>query len=248
MLKHFGRYIEGILPEFVTMENVPGLASRGKAVFDQFLAILTENEYHVDWKIINCCEYGVPQSRERLVLLASRLGKISVPDGTYRNAEQWETVRKAIEKLPSLKAGEEDPTDCMHYAPGLSPLNLERMRMTKHDGGTRRDWPDNLVLDCHKKISGHSYSCNYGRMWWDKPAPTMTTHCTGIGNGRFGHPEQDRSITLREAMLLQSFPRDYEFCPKQEIPSRTAIQRMVGNAVPPKLAKALGATIMKHIP
>ena len=139
LLKHFGRYIEGILPEFVTMENVPELASRGKAVFNQFLETLTENEYHVDWKIINCCEYGVPQSRKRLVLLASRLGKISVPDGTYRNVEQWETVRRAIEKLPPLKAGEEDPTDRMHCVPNLSPLNLERMRMTKHDGGTRRD-------------------------------------------------------------------------------------------------------------
>ncbi len=246
LLIHFGRYIEKILPEFVTMENVPGLASRGKAVFNQFLAILTKNEYHVDYKIINCREYGVPQSRERLVLLASRLGKISVPDGTYRNAQQWKTVRRAIENLPPLKAGEEDPTDRLHCAPTLSPLNLERMRMTKSDGGTRRDWPDNLVLDCHKKVSGHSYSCNYGRMWWDKPAPTMTTHCTGIGNGRFGHPEQDRSITLREAMLLQSFPRDYEFCSKQEIPNRTAIQRMVGNAVPPKLAETLGGAIMSR--
>ncbi len=247
LLKHFGRYIEGILPEFVTMENVPGLASRRSAVFQQFLATLTKNKYHVDWKIINCCEYGVPQSRKRWVLLASRLGKISVPAGAYRNDGQWETVRRAIEKLPPLKAGEEDPTDRMHCAPDLSPLNLERMRMTKHDGGTRHDWPSNLVLDCHKKISGQSYGCNYGRMWWDKPSPTMTTHCTGIGNGRFGHPEQDRSITLREAMLLQSFPRNYEFCSEEEIPNRTAIQRMIGNAVPPKLAKALGTTIIRHM-
>ena len=247
LLKHFGLFIEGILPEFVTMENVPELVTRGKEVFDRFIGVLSKNKYHIDWKIVNCCEYGVPQSRKRLVLLASRLNEIFIPEGAYKNAKQWETVRRAIEKLPPLEAGEEDPKDRMHRAPNMSTLNLERIRMTKHNGGTRHDWPDHLILNCHKKVSGGSYGCNYGRMWWDKPAPTMTTHCTGIGNGRFGHPEQDRAITLREAMLFQSFPQRYEFCSDEETPNRTAIQRMVGNAVPPRLAKALGSVIVKNI-
>ena len=247
LLEHFSDFVKDILPEFVTMENVPELATRGEDIFNQFINTLTKNKYYVDWKIVNCCDYGVPQSRRRLVLLASRLGEILVPDGTYKHASKWKTVRMTIEGLPPLKAGEQDPLDNMHSAPRLSPLNLKRLQKTKHDGGSRHDWPSNLVLNCHKKISGQSYGCNYGRMWWDKPAPTMTTHCTGIGNGRFGHPEQDRAITLREAMLFQSFPKSYEFCSKGEIPNRTSIQRMIGNAVPPKLAKALGSAIVRHV-
>ena len=247
LLKHFSHFINKILPEFVTMENVPELVSRGKDMFNQFIVTLRDNEYSIDWKIVNCCDYGVPQSRKRLVLLASRLNEISIPDGIYQRSDQWKTVRATIERLPPLKAGDEDPSDRMHSAPKLSALNLKRLRVTKHDGGTRHDWPSDLVLDCHKKISGQSYGCNYGRMWWDKPAPTMTTHCTGIGNGRFGHPNQDRTITPREAMLFQSFPKSYEFWPVKEKPNRIAIQRMIGNAVPPKLAKALGKAIVKHM-
>ena len=246
LLEHFSRFISEILPEFVTMENVPQLASRGKDVFNRFVAVLENNEYSVDWKIVNCCEYGVPQSRKRLVLLASRVGKILIPDGNYRNKDQWKTVRTTIENLPPLKAGEEYQNDRLHSASNLSPLNLKRLRMTAHDGGTRHAWSSDLVLKCHKKVSGHSYGCNYGRMWWDKPAPTMPTHCIGIGNGRFGHPKQDRSITLREAMLFQSFPKSYKFCPANEKLNRTAIERLIGNAVPPKLARVLGRTIVRH--
>lgn len=247
LLDNFGRFVEGILPELVTMENVPELAARGRKVFDRFVRALERHGYKVDWKLVRCVEYGIPQARQRLVLLASRLGPIAVPEGGYRDPSQWETVRETIGNLPPLESGEEDPTDPLHVASQLSAINLKRIRATPHDGGTRRDWPDDLVLDCHRKESGQSYGSIYGRMWWDQPSPTMTTLCNGIGNGRFGHPEQDRAITLREAALFQSFPRSYEFWPRDQKLNRKAVGRMIGNAVPPRLATALGEALLAHV-
>lgn len=246
LLDNFGRFVAGILPELVTMENVPELADRGREVFARFLRTLERSGYHVDWRIVHCARYGIPQARRRLVLLASRLGEITIPEGRYRHPSRWRTVRQTIGKLPSLETGEEDPSDPMHGASRLSPLNLERIRATRHDGGSRHDWPDDLVLACHRRKSGERYFSIYGRMWWDRPAPTMTTLCTGIGNGRFGHPEQDRSITLREAALFQSFPPSYQFWPPGRRLNRQAVGRMIGNAVPPKLARELGRAIMEH--
>jgi DNA (cytosine-5)-methyltransferase 1 len=247
LLDCFGRFVRGIVPDFVTMENVPELADRGEEVFLRFVGTLEKLKYDVDWRVVNCHEYGVPQSRRRLVLIASRSGKISIPDGPYPRSCQWKTVRQAVGDLRPLKIGEADPDDPLHVAPLLSPLNLTRLRATSHDGGTRQEWPDNLILDCHRKKSGERYYSIYGRMWWDKPAPTMTTLCTGIGNGRFGHPEQDRSITLREAALFQSFPRSYAFWPREQKLNKSAVSKLIGNAVPPKLSRALGKAIIRHI-
>lgn len=247
LLNNFGRFIAGIEPELVTMENVPELAERGLDVFEGFVATLERLDYYVDWKIVKCEEYGVPQFRRRLVLLASRLGELKVPEGKYRTEAKWKTVRDTIGKLPKLKSGEEHSRDTLHVAAKLSDLNLQRIKATRKNGGNRRDWPEELILECHKKASGERYHSIYGRMWWDRPSPTMTTLCTGIGNGRFGHPEQHRSITLREAALLQSFPRSYEFWPPEAKLNRGAVSRMIGNAVPPRLAKALGKAIIEHV-
>lgn len=247
LLNNFARFVARIQPELVTMENVPELAERGRDVFNTFVATLERLDYHVDWRIVKCEEYGVPQFRRRLVLLASRLGELKVPDGQYCTEKKWKTVRKAIGQLPPLDSGEEHPKDRLHVASRLSDLNLLRIKATSPDGGNRREWPDDLILECHKKVTGERYHSIYGRMWWDKPSPTMTTLCTGIGNGRFGHPEQHRSITLREAALLQSFPRSYEFWPSGTKLNRGAVSRMIGNAVPPRLAKALGLAIMEHV-
>ena len=247
LLDNFGRFVEGILPELVTMENVPELADRGAEVFNRFLRTLERNGYSVDWKLVRCVEYGIPQARRRLVLLASRLGPIAIPKGRYQCAGQWKTVRETIGDLPPIASGEQDPNDPLHVAAQLSQTNLKRIRATRPDGGTRRDWPDDLVLDCHRKESGKSYGSIYARMWWDQPSPTMTTLCTGIGNGRFGHPEQNRAITLREAALFQSFPRRYEFWPREQKLNRKAVGRMIGNAVPPKLANALGEALLAHV-
>lgn len=247
LLDYFGRFVKGVVPDLVTMENVPELAERGDEVFQRFLGTLGDLDYSVDWQIVNCPVYGVPQSRRRLVLLASRIGTINIPDGRYPHPSKWKTVRQTVGHLRALNIGEADPNDPLHVAPLLSPLNLKRLRATSHDGGTRQEWPDDLVLDCHRKKSGERYFSIYGRMWWDKPAPTMTTLCTGIGNGRFGHPEQDRSITLREAALFQSFPRRYAFWPRDQKLNRSAVSKLIGNAVPPRLARSLGEAILNHI-
>jgi len=247
LLDNFGRFVSGILPDIVTMENVPELADRGKEVFQRFLGTLGKLKYHVDWRIVKCHEYGVPQSRRRLVLLASRVGEISIPDAPYPYRSQWRTVRQTIGGLPHLRSGEADSDDPLHVAPSLSLLNVRRLKATPRDGGTRHHWPAELVLNCHRKKSGERYHSIYGRMWWDKPAPTMTTLCTGIGNGRFGHPEQDRSITLREAALFQSFPLQYAFWPPDQKLNRSVVSRLVGNAVPPKLAKVLGEALLQHL-
>ena len=246
LLGHFGCLIRNIKPDLVTMENVPELARRGAKVFDAFLSVLEEYDYCVDWKIVSCKEYGVPQNRHRLVLLASRLGEIKIPKGNYAAPSRWKTVKSAIGRLPAIASGETSSNDALHVAVKLSPLNMKRIKATKADGGSRKDWPKALVLDCHKKKSGKSYEAVYGRMWWDRPAPTMTTLCTGLGNGRFGHPKQDRAISLREAALLQSFPRDYVFWPSKQKLHRSAIARMIGNAVPPKLGESIGRLLIRH--
>jgi DNA (cytosine-5)-methyltransferase 1 len=247
LLDNFARFIEGIEPELVTMENVPELARRGHEVFEHFLRTLRRNGYSVDWKIVNCVDYGAPQSRKRLVLLASRIGTIVVPEGRYSAPEKWRTVRQTIGSLPRLVSGESHPDDRLHTAALLSRINLKRIRATPHDGGTKSDWPKALVLECHRRKSGARYHSIYGRLWWDKPAPTITTLCNGIGNGRFGHPVQDRAITLREAALLQTFPRDYDFWPLDEKLNARAVASMIGNAVPPELARALGRALLKHV-
>jgi len=247
LLNNFGRLVDRIRPELVTMENVPELARRGSEVFEGFLKNLRKAGYDLDWDIVDARHYGVPQSRKRLVLLASRLGEISIPKGRYSSPGRWKTVRKTIGRLPPLESGAEDPKDRLHVAAKLSEMNMRRVRATRHDGGSRKDWPDELILPCQKRKSGKGYVSVYGRMWWDRPASTITTLCTGIGNGRFGHPEQDRAISLREAALIQSFPKSYRFWPRDQTINRSAVSRMIGNAVPPKLAQALGEAILKHV-
>lgn len=247
LLDNFSRFVAGIRPEFVTMENVPELAARGHEVFGRFISTLERLDYFVDWRIVNCTEFGAPQSRKRLVLLASRLGQISVPAGTRTSSTRWRTVRQAIGKLPRLGPGDVDPRDPLHVAAELSPLNLKRLQATPRNGGTKDAWPTTIRLKCHERETGTRYHSIYGRMWWDKPAPTMTTLCNGIGNGRFGHPTQNRAISLREAALLQTFPRRYEFWPRDEKLRVKAVARLIGNAVPPSLAYALGRALMAHV-
>lgn len=246
MLDQFGRLIREMSPELVTMENVPELAERGKDVLDSFLSILSALKYEIDYAIVKCEDYGVPQQRRRFVLLASKLGPIKLPKGKIQGKSP-RTVRDAIGELPMIESGETHWDDPLHCAAKLSPLNLRRMQSTPKNGGTWKSWPEELRLECHKRDSGKTYGSVYGRMWWDQPAPTMTTLCTGLGNGRFGHPEQDRPISLREAALIQSFPKGYRFTRPGEKINRSAVSRMIGNAVPPKLATALGRALLEHV-
>jgi DNA (cytosine-5)-methyltransferase 1 len=225
------------------MENVPGLLEY--EIFDDFIAELENEKYHVSYQVINCSDYGIPQRRQRLVLLASKLGLIQIlPPRKRPNGDK--TVREAISKLPPIEAGEICRQDPLHQSSGLSPINMQRIRSSK-PGGTWRDWNPKLVAMCHKKKSGKTYPGVYGRMQWDEPAPTITTQFYGFGNGRFGHPEQDRAISLREGAILQSFPKTYKFVRKGEAIHRKTIGRLIGNAVPVKLGEIIGKSIVKHV-
>lgn len=193
--------------------------------------------------VIDSSHYNVPQSRKRLVLLASKHGSICM---LTPNRIKIKTVRQAIGKLQPLSAGESARKDNLHVASNLTEINLKRIRASR-PGGTWRDWPPELVSACHRVKSEATYPGVYGRMEWDKPAPTMTTNCFGYGNGRFGHPEQDRAISLREAAILQSFPRNYRFTPPDDRICFKTIGRLIGNAVPVNLGRAIARSITGHI-
>jgi DNA (cytosine-5)-methyltransferase 1 len=241
MLLEFGRLIAETRPDLVTMENVPQLADND--VFRDFVEQL--HDYHTWYGVVDCTEYGIAQQRRRLVLLASRLGPVCLLSPRSLGARR-RTVRAVIGSMPLLAAGASDPQDSVHASAGMSALNLKRIRASQ-PGGSWRDWPKALRAPCHHRDSGASYGAVYGRMEWDRPAPTMTTLCHGFGNGRFGHPEQDRAISLREAALLQSFPRKYKFVPKGERVRITTIGRLIGNAVPPRLGEVIGRSLYTHV-
>jgi DNA (cytosine-5)-methyltransferase 1 len=246
LLGEFARLIETVKPEIVSMENVPGLAKFDKShVFQAFIKVLEANSYFVDFKEIYCPDYGIPQQRKRLVLLASRLSPIKIMDKTH-NPSNYKTVKDAIGDLEPIASGEISVKDPIHRAAKLSDKNLLRIRQSKQ-GGTWRDWSEELVLDCHRKSSGKSYGSVYGRMDWNKPAPTMTTFCTGIGNGRFGHPEQDRAISLREAAMIQTFPRQYKFVEEGKTPNMSQLSTHIGNAVPVELGQVVAKSIKFHL-
>jgi DNA (cytosine-5)-methyltransferase 1 len=247
LLYEFSRLITEVKPDIVSMENVPSLLNFKKApVFYEFVDSLKKNGYNVFYKIVYAPDYGIPQKRKRLVLLASRLGDISLISPTH-SVENYKTVKDAIGHLEIIKSGETSKTDIAHKASLLSEMNIKRIRQSKPGGSWKKDWDKDLILDCHKEKSGKSYGSIYGRMRWDEPAPTMTTFCTGIGNGRFGHPEQDRAISLREAAILQSFPETYKFAESPELLSLTKASKHVGNAVPPRLGEVIGISIIKHL-
>jgi DNA (cytosine-5)-methyltransferase 1 len=243
LLSQFARLVKEVQPDLVTMENVPLLEKQ--AVFAEFVASLKEDGFSVFHKVVDCADYGVPQHRQRLVLLASKHGPIEMIAPAKRS-KVHKTVRDAIEGLPPLKAGSMCPADPLHQSSVLSPLNLKRIRASKA-GGTWRDWDRDLVAKCHKKKTGKTYPGVYGRMSWDEPSPTMTTQFFGFGNGRFGHPHQNRAISLREGAILQSFPRNYKFVAKGKPVYIKTIGRLIGNAVPVKLGKAIGKSIIRHI-
>ncbi len=243
MLNHFSRLIGDLQPDIVSMENVPELTRRDR--FDQFVACLEDLKYFVTHSIVNCQEHGVPQKRRRLVLLASRRASFTLVP-YQAPPEEALTVLAAIGGLKKVIAGEADPSDPLHRAPALSALNLSRIKTSK-PGGTWRDWPSSLQAKCHKARTGRWYSSVYGRMRWDEPAPTITTQFYGFGSGRFGHPEQNRALTLREGALLQSFPVEYEFVQPGKPVSFSKIGKLVGNAVPVKLGEAIGRSILEHV-
>jgi DNA (cytosine-5)-methyltransferase 1 len=241
LLDEFGRLVKETKPELVTMENVPRILKA--AVFHRFIKTLLDLEYAVDYRSRLCAEYGLPQMRRRLVLVASRIGPIEIPAPT-RNPGEFATVSGAIRGLPSLKNGQSDSADPLHASRTLSSTNLLRIQASK-PGGTWRDWPEELRAPCHQKETGSSFASVYARMEWDKPSPTITTEFHNFGSGRFGHPEQDRALTLREGAILQGFPPSYKFVSPGDKVELEPMARLIGNAVPPPVGEAIGRTLVE---
>lgn len=242
LVAKFAKLAVEINPDFVTMENVPALLRyKDGRVFKEFCDHLIGAGYQLHWTVAKCEEFGVPQKRRRLVVIAAKSGNLQPLRPTHSAAL---SVRDAIGQLPELQAGKADSKDPLHVASSLTAINLRRIKASR-PGGTWRDWPEELRAPCHRRPTGKTYSGVYARMSWEEPSPTMTTQCYGYGNGRFGHPEQNRAISLREAAILQSFPNGYDFLPANETISFTEVGRWIGNAVPVKLAEAIGNLITK---
>jgi DNA (cytosine-5)-methyltransferase 1 len=243
LLQHFERFISHFRPGYVVVENVPGLKRKDRSILPQFLKFLAEQSYSYSDGIVNANHYGVPQHRRRYLLMATRIhDQVTLPLPCKKAAL---TVRGAIGKksgLPVLSAGESDGEDDLHRAAILSEQNLKRIRRTPSNGGDRRSWSGNteLQLDAYKN-DDKIFADVYGRMYWDRPAPTITTRFNSLSNGRFGHPEQHRAISLREGAILQTFPRKFRFTGS----NIASIARQIGNAVPPKMARRVGLHIRR---
>jgi len=244
LMQEFGEVIAEIQPDIVTMENVPTVQKHDP--YTNFCERLDGLGYEIDDQVVQCPEYGVPQQRKRLVLLASKYGHIELKDPTHDPESVTVGSQLQGHDLEELEAGETSEEDYLHNARGLSKTNIKRVKHSK-PGGTWKDWPEELQLACHKKDSGRKYIAPYGRMEWDEPAPTITTQFYNYGSGRFGHPEENRAISGREGALLQTFPIDYEFVESKEDMSIVALGKLIGNAVPVKLAEAIGDSLMMHV-
>ena len=245
LLNEFGRLVKELKPDIVSMENVPDL--RRHSVFERFQEVLKSEGFSFetgkDKQIVYCPDYGLPQHRSRLVLVASRLGPIELIKPTHK---KYATVAHAIRSLPALTAGGVCSTDPLHRTSRLSKRNLERIQCST-PGGSWRDWPDRLIAKCHKRKTGKSYPAVYGRMEWNAPAPTITTQFYGFGSGRFGHPTQNRGMSLREGALLQAFPEDYQFVKPDGVYCIRTIGRLIGNAVPVTIGEVVGKSIIAHL-
>lgn len=245
LLYSFGRIVEDVKPDIISMENVPNLMNFNSGiVFKDFVQTLEKAGYTVTHSILNAKDYGVPQNRMRLILIASLHGKVNFLPSTH--TDKPVTLKDAIGHLQPISDGEADPNDQLHVARVLTPINRQRIRATS-EGGSWRDWPEELILNCHKKESGKTFRSVYGRMRWNDVSPTLTTQCTGLGNGRYGHPSQHRAISLREASIIQSFPDNYKFIDPKKKPFHGTLERHIGNAVPVLLGRFIAKTIKAHL-
>jgi len=245
LLKEFRRFVEYFNPGYVVVENVPGvLRKKRESGLSGFIRWFNKNGYKVHFDVHEVSEFGVPQHRKRFTLIANRITSKELAPIPINGKKC--TVRDVIGEhngFPKTSHGNKDETEFLHTVAGLEKISLDRLAVTPKDGGTRMSYVNNEALapNCHKgKTDG--FRDVYGRMWWDKPSPTITTKFYSISNGRFGHPEEDRAISLREGAVLQSFPKTYIF----KATSIGKIARMIGNAVPPKYAMAIGKAIIQN--
>ena len=233
LLAEFTRFVKNLLPRAIMLENVPGLMKDSR--FIKFIKQMDQLGYIGKPKILNAADYLVPQRRKRLIYMAGY--GFEIPYAASKG--KFLTVRKAIGNLP--KAGSSG--DSAHDLKGKHTDKVkEIIRMVPHNGGSRKDLPEEYWLDCHKKCSG--FKDVYGRMAWDEVAPTITGGCFNPSKGRFLHPEEDRAITMREASLLQGFPKNFKF---PNVTNKSALALIIGNALPPPFVKAHAISIRKSL-
>jgi DNA (cytosine-5)-methyltransferase 1 len=235
------RLVDEIRPRHIAFENVPGLVEgRWRPAFDEFIERLADLGYQTCWAVVDAADFGVPQRRRRVLLMGSRVTTPRLPQPTHGSKSNsglpHVTVADVLSDLPELASGEADPDDPMHRARRHRALAVERLQHVP-EGGGRLDLPERLQLRCHDGHDGH-YDI-YGRMRWDRPSPTLTSGCTNVTRGRFGHPVQDRAITAREALLLQSFTADVVLVGGTE-----SVALQIGNAVPPLFARRIGDAVL----
>jgi len=255
LINEMGRLVKETSPRCVMLENVPGLGQRGDTLFQNFIETLKNEEYQISYSTLQVADYGVPQNRRRLVLLAGKGFKITLPPSTHAKdgklgLKPWVTVREALRRMPepltleeANKRGGPMAFD-WHVVRTLSHENRQRMKAAK-PGESWRKIPKRLRPQCHQdKEVG--FGNVYGRMAWNQIAPTMTGGCTTFSKGRFGHPEEERTISVREAALLQTFPPSYVI----DTQYMEHACNIIGNALPCRFAEALAArckdTLLKN--
>jgi len=236
------RFAKALKPNYVLFENVPGIA-KNSVVIKQLKSDFSKLGYNLsEPKQVDAADYSVPQRRVRCVIVASRKKTVDLPPPTTPLGHRI-TVRDAIGSLPVAELV--NPEDPLHVCRKHSKITIDRLQHISHDGGSRDELPSRLILPCHKKLddAGETkhYCDVYGRMRWDTVAPTLTTGCTDVTKGRYAHPVFDRAITLREAALLQTFPKEYRF-----YGNSGQIARQIGNAVPVNLAKNLALSFLPN--
>lgn len=233
LIREMLRFVRRLRPKAVMMENVPGL--RSHVQFRDFCRGLRKLGYKVDWDIKDAARYGVPQRRRRLILLAGQTTNIPFAE----EASRLRTVRQAIGRMATAGRSGDPLHDLKEKR---KPRILDLIRDIPKNGGSRLDLPEDRQLDCHKKFDG--FKDIYGRMAWSEVAPTITSGCFNPSKGRFLHPEENRAITMREAAILQSFPRTYWF-PSDA--GKQAVALMIGNALPPELIRRHGLFVRNYL-
>ena len=251
LINEFARLVREVRPRTLMMENVPGLVRKGAHLFNPVIAEFESMGYHISFKVVDVADYGIPQRRRRLVVLGSLSSEIEVPPPTHcehptEGLPGWVTVRDVIAKHPKpltladTRAVGGPRKLGWNVVRNLAPQNVARLRATTA-GASRAELPKALRPACHQTDVG--FSNVYGRMSWDKPAPTITGGCTTLSKGRFGHPSALRTISVREAAILQTFPNDYVF--DTDFIDRACI--IIGNALPPTFAKTMADVCAKSL-
>ena len=254
LVREYLRFVRVLRPRACMLENVPGLLTRGKELFDELRSGLEAAGYFLTYEVLELADYGVPQFRKRLVLLASADNPIEIPPPTHcdpasgKNQRHWRTVRHAVGSMlqpplrSEVRSGAVLPPYPWHVARNVAPDVRRRLEHALRSDKGRADLPEELRLACHKRYP-NGYFDVYGAMSWDSPSPTITSGCTNASKGRFGHPSFPRPLTAREAAKLQTFPLDYRF----EGPGVDSVAVQIGNALPKRFATVIGRAVAAHL-